>query len=203
MLCPSRLPANGAPDQPPPDWSWQGWQALPARPRGAPERSRDRRERGRLHRGFELLRGENPRWFTSRCSAADITIHGALLFRPRLKQGNNSTVTCVQAHKPAKNAAISRASNSGSSTGAKCPPLGIGVHRRTLYKRSAHSRGGVPSSTNELAKTAMPVGTLTNSCGATPAAACVNVIVAHHEEQFGYVLVRRETRRLCREAIEV
>ena len=48
---------------------------------------------------------------------------------------------------------------------AKCPPLGIGVHRRTLYRRSAHSRGGVPSSTNLLAKTAMPVGTLTNSCG--------------------------------------
>ena len=38
----------------------------------------------------------------------------------------------VQAHKPAKNAAMSRASNSGSSAAAKCPPLGIGVHRRTV-----------------------------------------------------------------------
>src|SRR5882762_10366116 len=70
-----------------------------------------------------------------------------------------------QAHRPAKDAAISRASSSGSSTGAKWPPLGIGVHRQTLYRRSAHSRGGVPSSTKLLAKTAMPVGTLTNCCG--------------------------------------
>src|SRR4029077_10077964 len=77
----------------------------------------------------------------------------------------SNLVRSVQAHKPAKNAAISRASNSGSSAGAKWPPLGIGVHRRTLYRRSAHSRGGVPSSTKLLAKTAMPVGTSTNSCG--------------------------------------
>src|SRR4029077_7733238 len=55
-----------------------------------------------------------------------------------------------QAHRPAKNAAISRASSSGSSTAAKWPPLGMGVHRRTLYRRSAHSRGGVPSSTKVI-----------------------------------------------------
>ena len=36
---------------------------------------------------------------------------------------------------------MSRASSSGFSAGAKWPPLGIGVHRRTLYRRSAHSRG--------------------------------------------------------------
>ena len=40
-----------------------------------------------------------------------------------------------------KNAAISRASNSGSSAGAKCPPLGIEVHRRTLYRRSGPLTG--------------------------------------------------------------
>src|SRR5437588_12216877 len=51
-------------------------------------------------------------------------------------------VRSVQAHKPAKNAAISRASNSGSSTGAKCPPRGIAVQRHTLYRRSAHPPGG-------------------------------------------------------------
>src|SRR6266536_1834925 len=76
-------------------------------------------------------------------------------------------VRSVQAHKPAKNAAISRASNSGSSAGAKWPPLGIGVHRRTLYRRSAHSRGGWPSGADSLAKTAIPVGTPTTSRGPT------------------------------------
>jgi hypothetical protein len=35
---------------------------------------------------------------------------------------------------------MSRASNSGSSAGAKCPPRGIGVHRRTLHRRSTQSR---------------------------------------------------------------
>ena len=51
-------------------------------------------------------------------------------YRPvsRLQQ----TGGCVQAYKLPKNAPISRASNAGSSAGAKCPPLGIGLHRRTL-----------------------------------------------------------------------
>jgi hypothetical protein len=65
---------------------------------------------------------------------------------------------------------MSRASNSGSSVGAKCHPLGMGAHRRTLYGRSAHSRGGVPSSTNWLAKTAIAVGTSTRSVGPSGAA---------------------------------
>jgi hypothetical protein len=47
----------------------------------------------------------------------------------------------------AKKAAMSRARSSGSSAAAKCPPLGIEVHRRTSYSRSAHSRGGLPSDT--------------------------------------------------------
>ena len=40
---------------------------------------------------------------------------------------------------------ISRASSPGSSAGPKWPPVGITVQRCTLYSRSAHSRGGLPS----------------------------------------------------------
>jgi hypothetical protein len=47
-----------------------------------------------------------------------------------------------------KKAAMSRLSKSGSSAAGKWPPLGMGVHRRMLYRRSAHSRGGVPASMN-------------------------------------------------------
>ena len=36
---------------------------------------------------------------------------------------------------------MSSASRWGSSKAAKCPPLGISVHRCTLYDRSPHSRG--------------------------------------------------------------
>jgi hypothetical protein len=47
-----------------------------------------------------------------------------------------------------KKAAMSRLSRPGTSAAGKWPPLGMGVHRRMLYRRSAHSRGGVPSSMN-------------------------------------------------------
>jgi len=50
-------------------------------------------------------------------------------------------------HSRAKNVAMSRASSSGCSVAAKCPPDGIGVHRTTRYIRSAHSRGGGGSGT--------------------------------------------------------
>jgi hypothetical protein len=40
----------------------------------------------------------------------------------------------------------------------KCPPLGMGVHQRTLYRRLAHLRGGVPLSTNWLENAAIAVG---------------------------------------------
>ena len=52
---------------------------------------------------------------------------------------------------------MSSTSKLGSSKAAKCPPLGIWVHRCRLYDRSAHSLGGWLSS---LGKTATPVGTL-------------------------------------------
>jgi hypothetical protein len=63
------------------------------------------------------------------------------------------------AHSAAKKAAISPARRCGSSAGAKWPPLGIEVHRRTLYSRSAHCRGGSPSGTKWLVNTATAVGT--------------------------------------------
>src|SRR6266699_3138635 len=69
-----------------------------------------------------------------------------------------------------KKAAISRPSSSGSSTDGKWPPLGMGVHRRMLYRRSAHSRGGLPSSMNWCAKTATAVGTVTTSVRPSSAA---------------------------------
>src|SRR6185312_15846448 len=62
-----------------------------------------------------------------------------------------------------KKAAISCASSLGSSRAAKCPPRGMTVHRRTLYSRSTHSRGGTASRTYSLAKTAIAVGTPTKS----------------------------------------
>src|SRR5215210_8865947 len=67
--------------------------------------------------------------------------------------------------RPAKNSLMSRASRSGASAGAKWPPRGIGVQRRTSYSRSAHSRGTVPSETSSLANTATAVGTVTKSSG--------------------------------------
>jgi AraC-like DNA-binding protein len=55
-----------------------------------------------------------------------------------------------------KKARISSTSNSGSSIAPKWPPLGIGVQRWTLKKRSAHSRGGWEISFGKIAN---PAGT--------------------------------------------
>ena len=41
--------------------------------------------------------------------------------------------------------------------------LGMGVHQRTLYRRLAHLRGGVPLSTNWLENAAIAVGSSTKS----------------------------------------
>ncbi len=60
-----------------------------------------------------------------------------------------------------KNAVKSPATAAGSSTGAKCPPRGNTVHRRTLYKRSIYDRGGSPSGTVSCANTPNAVGVLT------------------------------------------
>jgi hypothetical protein len=49
---------------------------------------------------------------------------------------------------------------------SECPQRGMGVHLTTLYRRGAHSRGGLPSSMNWW-KTATAVGATTKSAAVT------------------------------------
>src|SRR5262249_43402834 len=72
----------------------------------------------------------------------------------------------------AKKAAMSGATSSGSSAGAKWPPRGITVQRRMSYSRSAHSFGGSPSGTSMCGKAATAVGTWTTSAGPSRGSPC-------------------------------
>src|SRR3954468_7015326 len=113
-------------------------------------------------RGGVVLRGPAPERALRVAASA---VGGGTRVRIRRQDQPQQAGGHRSASRPAKNSLMSRASRSGASAGAKWPPRGIGVQRRTSYSRAAHSRGGLPSETSSLANTATAVGTVTKSSG--------------------------------------
>jgi hypothetical protein len=85
---------------------------------------------------------------------------------PRARRSARSGATLTVSTIPTKLARQQIAALRGKT---KASPRGMGVHRWMLYRRSAHSRGGVPSSVNWW-KRATAVGTVTASARLSPAA---------------------------------